>query len=113
MKAESRSLGPSLCPSVDYRQTTQSTGEALNAGMRSGAEDVPHYSVVESRDLSGETIGIGLGAEACKVPVRRLEGGLGLSALGSVIVSAGLRVTVRFSANGSKPETFLNSSTTS
>lgn len=112
MKAENHSLGPSLCPSVDYRQTTQSRGQAFNAGMRSGAEDVPHYSVVESRDLSGETIGICLGAEACNVSVRRLEGGLGLSALGSDIVSAGLRVTVTFSANGSKPEMCFNSSTT-
>lgn len=98
---------------MDYRQTTQSKGEALNAGVRSGAEDVPHYSVVESRDLSGETIGICLGAEACSASVRRLEGGLGLSALGSDIVSAGLRVTVTFSANGTKSEMCFNSSTTS
>lgn len=89
---------------MDYGQTTQSKGEAFNAGLHSGAEDVPHYSVVESRDLSGETIGICLGAEACNVSVRRLEGGLGLSALGSDIVSAGLTVTVTFSANGSQPE---------
>lgn len=58
----------------------------------------------ESRHLSGETIGIGLGGRAWKVSARRLLGGLGLPALGSdlgsVIVSAGFR----FSANRSKPE---------
>lgn len=62
----------------------------------------------ESRDLSGETIGICLGGRACKESARRLVGGLGLSAfvadLGSVIVSAGLGVTVTFSADRSKPE---------
>lgn len=52
----------------------------------------------ESTDLSGETIGIGLGAEASNVSVRRLVGGLGLSAF----VSAG------FSANGSKAEVCFN-----
>ncbi len=52
--------------------------------------------------LSGETIGICVGGNACSVSVGRLVGGLGLSGLLSVlvpvIVSSGLEVALGFSA---------------
>lgn len=111
MRAGNRSPGPSLCPSEDYSQTPQSTGHPVNTQMCTAAENVLSFKKIdewESRDLSGETIGICLGGRACKESAKRLVGGLGLSAfvsdLGSVIVSAGLGVTVTFSADRSKPE---------
>lgn len=60
----------------------------------------------ERRDLSGETIGIFVGGIVCSVSVSRLVGGLGrsgfLSVLVSVIVSSGLEVAFKFSANRTK-----------
>lgn len=60
--------------------------------------------------LSGETIGMCVGGIACSVLVGRLVGGLGLSGLFStlvsVIVSSGLEVVLRFSANRSNENVF-------
>lgn len=65
----------------------------------------------ERRDLSGETIGICVGGIVCRVSVSRLVGGLGrsgfLSVLVSVIVSSGLEVAFRFSANRTKTRNLL------
>lgn len=98
---------------------TQSTGGPRYLGL--GCMDVYRYckcSVFdwsklcaylywrESRDLSGETIGICVAGIACSVSVSRLVGGLGLSGLVSVLVSvvasSGLGVALRFTAKNSK-----------
>lgn len=62
------------------------------------------------RYLSGDTIGMCVSGIAFSVSVGRLLGGLGLSGLFSVLVSAsvssGLEVVLRFSANRSNGNVF-------
>lgn len=104
VRAGSRSLDLSLCPSVDCKQEIQSTGGP--GWMRElSCVQIFYWSLCRHVYLSGETIGICVGGIACSLSVGRLVGGLGLSGLlsvlVSVIVSSCLEAALRLSANRS------------